>query len=918
MTKRTGSAILLVLVAIAVIGTLALWFVNSKSQRSGFARFMSDETKLEALAESATEFLLAKLKASINKHDYSDDVTASLYHLVRQALPVKSTKPGRNHILDTESALTVSSADVNLVGIYKSALDPLVVSYGWQPSDVTYETEISLATAENFAPKDSYKVCGADSPHQKAEGSSAKFLDAADMSELVAENDGDYDSAPLWAPSGWYLSFNLPVIESPHKHEFEGTWKVSGDGGAGELTQLTDARKEIEQKLANPDLTTEQRAALQQQLDNAINEIDNFKTSGKTLKVTVSITKNGPAKFSTHFTGKIKIMGITFTLDRAGPSLDINAELKEHCPFLKCIDDMSQPVKSLRKHVFTDSSFSKLYKADDFVALAKTRLDEVKKYHNIDTGTQKYVEKGTMLQFKTTVTHNQAGKKSSKTLVAQIPLKVTDVQPVAPEYSLFVANSNLLSEGSLPGLGEKIDLNDWEPRDTPEKAIGQFIVHNYPATVESGKTKANLAPLFKNACLPGMVRVNAQTSTADEAMILGTFVGTFDEPELTELNAIVSPSGGEGNSAQANDSRGNLFRTEPSFIWRTKDDNLVPAPSVHHELELPVLFTDAELDTSSPIRDIPDAGLAQIANFFKSSAFNLQMKPTLLSGNANMEYPLGIAIEGPINRIFSRIRVQVRPSAHASLSGVIDLTRIRYNYEHISRYSDNIPRDFSTAPQGKHARYGMHKYKPAIDNKVWNSNSDYKYMPMNCYSTLQYAKKASRFYSSASDFVSDMGKAVDKGGLKNSDGSIMVNGVYFIDGGLDLGGQKFKGNGLIVAKGTIKINGNITRADDKTTLGLIARRSFIHFGPSCSRVEAACFSNEAPFSSGQKLHIDGNLVTNDFKRTNLLDVHVCYNSRACSVSPLATLRNLGKFEPKRYWVSAADNWAKTFYEKKSN
>ncbi len=470
----------------------------------------------------------------------------------------------------------------------------------------------------------------------------------------------------------------------------------------------------------------------------------------------------------------------------------------------------------------------------------------------------------------------------------------------------------------MPGLGGKIDLNDWEPTGTPEKAIGQFIVHNYPATLDSGKTKANLAPLFKDACLPGMVRVNAQTSTSEEAMILGTFVGTFDEPELTELNAIVSPSGGEGNSAQANDSRGNLFRTEPSFIWRTKDDSLVPAPSVHHEIELPVLFTDADLDSSSPIRDIPDAGIAQIAGFFKSSAFNLQMKPTLLSGNANMEYPLGIAIEGPINRIFSRIRVQVRPFAHASLSGVIDLTRIRYNYEHSSKYSDNQPRDFNTPPQGKPARYGMHKYKPVIDNKVWNSNTDYKYMPMNCYSTFQYAKKASRFYSNAADFVADMGKAVDKGGLKNSDGSIMVNGVYFIDGELSLGGQKFKGNGLIVAKGTIKINGNITRADDNTTLGLIARRSFIHFGPSCSRVEAACFSNEAPFSSGQKLHIDGNLVTNDFKRTNLLDVHVCYNSKACSVSPLGTLRNLGKFEPKRYWVSAADNWAKTFYEKKPN
>ena len=132
---------------------------------------------------------------------------------------------------------------------------------------------------------------------------------------------------------------------------------------------------------------------------------------------------------------------------------------------------------------------------------------------------------------------------------------------------------------------------------------------------------------------------------------------------------------------------------------------------------------------------------------------------------------------------------------------------------------------------------------------------------------------------------------------------------------MELNATTFKGTGLIVVKNSIDINGNIKVADTNTVLGLIARLGLVTFGKGCSEVSAAIFSNNPPMSESSKLSIYGNLVTNAFIREYLLDVEVYYDNRICSVSPLATLRKAGKFEPRRYCVAFADNWSKFAYEK---
>ena len=161
-----------------------------------------------------------------------------------------------------------------------------------------------------------------------------------------------------------------------------------------------------------------------------------------------------------------------------------------------------------------------------------------------------------------------------------------------------------------------------------------------------------------------------------------------------------------------------------------------------------------------------------------------------------------------------------------------------------------------------------------------------------------------------------MKKNVADGGLKDTDGSILLEGVYYIKDDVKLEETTFKGHGLIVAKLDIDINGNITTADDETTVGLIARVGALTF--NCDEVHAACFSNAAPiFPNGgtKPTKIYGNLVCNFFNRRDVLDAEVFYDNRVTTITPLASLRKAGKFEPKRYYVAFADNWSKFVYEK---
>jgi len=305
------------------------------------------------------------------------------------------------------------------------------------------------------------------------------------------------------------------------------------------------------------------------------------------------------------------------------------------------------------------------------------------------------------------------------------------------------------------------------------------------------------------------------------------------------------------------------------------------------------------------------------------------MVPTLLYGHGHMEYPLGINSEGPINTIYSRIRVGAYPNAIVCPDAdkvVTDATEIYYSYEQCSTYSNGSSYDFKGNANNTQlydpAVYGMINHGSYSESQSWHSNTQFKYMPSNCYDALQYAKKATRFYETGADFIRDCQKDKAKGGLNNN-GNVELNGVYYIkcsdkEDSLKFNDSiKFSGNGLIVSKKSIVINNDISLSDpEKDSLGIIARTGNITF--NCNKVEAACFSNiapELPAGKSSPTKIYGNLVCNDFDRAALLDVEILYDNRITSVTPLASLRKAGKFEPKRYSVAFADNWSKFSYEK---
>ena len=84
--KKQGSAIITVIAAIVVLTVLALSFIGSRRERAGITKNMSDEKKVEALAESVSDLLLSYLKKNANKHDNPTD----LYYLLRAPLKYKS------------------------------------------------------------------------------------------------------------------------------------------------------------------------------------------------------------------------------------------------------------------------------------------------------------------------------------------------------------------------------------------------------------------------------------------------------------------------------------------------------------------------------------------------------------------------------------------------------------------------------------------------------------------------------------------------------------------------------------------------------------------------------------------------------------------------------------------------------------
>ena len=864
--KKKGSAILTVLGSITVLVIIAFAFINSSREKKGISKLMSDEKKAEALAESATDYIIKYIKKNANIHKDSTEPNSkyieAIYYLLRA--PLMASGSGDNFKLDVSNAKPVEK--IEDVFDFQQILESSIKEINWD-GKVEITSRCELVNAEYFTPvEESYKITTINQQHLVAEGKSAKFLD---------DDTGNCSETNFsWVPSNWELRLKFPEGDPlVEKKSFDVTVQLDDGPPLGWISK----DKTIDLIVSRTQSTGPESLVLSI-------DCDTRSIFGKKHIADINIQdKMNKVDLFPNISPKT-LQGLKNGYSIGGNNIDYD--------FSNYVTNITDRKKELSGNY---STYCNNFDFDD-----------------TDFGNKcYYIEKGGILRITTNVKYKD--KNLEKSLVTEIPFKVSDVQAIAPEYSFFLANTELVSKDKDPDLthqlGEPFDLNN-----TDDPTSGSFIVHNVP--FEGGKI--NYQSLHEGNRVAGMIRINSEYGGSyvnDEVTKVRSFLGLKDMPESTEANRFCTPFN--------EDFTDNKFNTRISFCWDSTTKQR------YHELEFPLLYETKKKDTIT--------GLENVVSVLTQGGNEIISVPTLLFGIGHMEYPLGIRPEGPIDTIYSRTVISCKPDASVDVvdKEVHDKTKISYVYEPVSTYSKGAPTTQNIYPFGEDEKYNRSAYNPTLYgmqdkgqgqdfvgyqiNQKWRSNTDPKYCPANCYDTLQYAKKATRYYDTADEFKKDLDLPVDKGGLKEGD-HVLLKGVYYIklegDDKLEFKQPlKYKGNGLIVCKkGEININSDITRVDDTSTLGIIARTGQINF--NTNKVMAACFSNFAPFSESNKLEIYGNLVCNNFERSYFSkNVHIYYDNTICNVTPFASLRKIGKFEPKRYAVTFADNWSKYTFEK---
>ena len=198
-------------------------------------------------------------------------------------------------------------------------------------------------------------------------------------------------------------------------------------------------------------------------------------------------------------------------------------------------------------------------------------------------------------------------------------------------------------------------------------------------------------------------------------------------------------------------------------------------------------------------------------------------------------------------------------------------------------------------------------------------------MPPNLYTVEQYAKKATYYYENQEAFIEDLPNRM----IKTKDGkeALALNGITYIAGSLGSENDHFKvegkdallvtGKGMIVVCGNVFLGTNIICLDnkdtgEKTTFSLICRNGGLVILKSGKyAIEGSLYTDAGIYvEPSSSLHILGNWVTNQFKKTLMLGtVIVDYVSSRTRTSVGSLHPTRGKYDPKRYHVSFSPIWS---------
>lgn len=471
-----------------------------------------------------------------------------------------------------------------------------------------------------------------------------------------------------------------------------------------------------------------------------------------------------------------------------------------------------------------------------------------------------------------------SGTTIKKKLIVHREFRVADIQPIASDYTFFVANSKLLYEKSLE------NTDNWQGDDQIKwnDGTGDIIIHNMPslkAIWESIENifKFDIKDLARKVQLPGLVRVNG---TKEMLLKLTMFPELSLDPaqlKKMEIVALLFP--------HKDDSKSACNGAHPS--GSAQEHNVIPGiKSVYYNF----------WDKGEPF----DWGYFGGGEPGGMGGYWLPIPPkfarTLLFGNFHLEFPFSLRVEGYLKKVYTHIRmllvkILIPPIPIIGFLGL------------------EIPVPWLWAKAEKEP-YGFCGFPPYTSDeeakKAWNPN-DKGNLPANTYSPTQYLKKASYFYPSSIEFNRDLdNRCIEYNGKK----TFICDGITFVNDSLWLEDLHVMGRGIIVAAANIHLKGNITREDfdangNATLFSLVARNGAIvnHYGDR--EIRACLFGDKGLMNPiGANLTIYGNLVLNRFNRKECQgNLNVYYESNHCRSSLLSMIRPISKYDPTRYYVT---------------
>jgi hypothetical protein len=472
-----------------------------------------------------------------------------------------------------------------------------------------------------------------------------------------------------------------------------------------------------------------------------------------------------------------------------------------------------------------------------------------------------------------------SGTTIKKKLLAQREFRVADVQPIASDYTFFVANSALLYEKALEN-SDKWGGNDeikWN------EGSGDIVIHNMPSISAIWDSiqnifKLDLKDLARGVQLPGMVRVNGTKEMLLKITMFPELSLDIKNLKKMEIAALLVKHKDDSKTACSGD--------HPSGE-SDKEHNVIPGiKSVRYNF----------WDKSEPF----DWGYFGGGEPGGIGGYWLPIPPrfarTMLFGNFHLEFPFSLRVEGNLKKVYTHIRmllvkIFIPPIPPIGFGGL----------------EIPIPWFWAKAVKEPYGFCGYPPYKNKEEAETAWAPDKPENLPANIYSPTQYLKKSSYFYPSSAEFNRDLdNRCIEYKGKK----TFICDGITFVNDNLWLEDMHIMGRGAIVAAANIHLKGDITREDydangNATLFSLIARNGAIvnHYG---QRSVSACLFGDRGVTNpiGATLNVHGNLVVNRFKRSDCQgDLHVYYESNHCRSSLLSMIRPVAKWDPTRYYVT---------------